>query len=110
FPDADFADADTSPPNPWLDAATLDGGGPFLCFNCICDGTTRLCFAMAVGDVHGDANFDVCSDSSTSCISYPPACASDHSCACLADTVATGSCICQLDPTGSGLEVGCLLP
>lgn len=91
--DAAFVDA----PDVGLD----DGGGPFMCGNCTCDGRTHYCYAVAEGaPIVGDAS------NCSSCIPLPDACVPAN-CDCLPMMT---SCECHRASTGDGLIVACLLP
>jgi hypothetical protein len=93
----------------------LDGGGPFLCFGCVCDGTNHYCYDVWTGaplDVDGGPDAEACPSEAgaSACLPVPVDCLPNPTCSCLA---AHGGCAdfhCALDPTGNGLEALCILP
>lgn len=108
------AEADTTP---------FNGGGPFLCGKCICDGTLDMCLtgtghpapldldasddaddANADADVD-DAGFPTCADASTGCVQIPIECLPKPTCDCIVPS--PGKCFCTVDPSGNGLRVSC---
>lgn len=109
------ADAIPFPEASTLDAPKFNGGGPFLCGDCICDGTLDLCYfgggggPMPIGNDAGDGGFGDASacvlDAGTACIQIPIACLPKPTCACV-DAVYP-SCACGIDPSGNGLVVLC---
>ena len=101
---------------PDVPSITLDGGGPFLCFDCICNGADHFCLGIESGDHHnapfaGDASMCSPDAAYTGCLPIPAPCKAAPSCACLLSEVGQPSCNCELDPSsGNGLVVGCVLP
>jgi hypothetical protein len=106
------------------EAATVDegpafnGGGPFLCGNCICDGTLYYCgggggglapLDLDAGD-GGDADADA-ADACTpnGCIEFPIQCLPKPTCECVLGPH-PGLCYCTVDPSGNGLFIGCPAP
>ena len=113
FTDLDAATlADVSPPEV-PDVGLVDGGGPFLCNNCLCDGRTHYCDISSVGPpvplapVFGDAG--PCPDGGTICRPLPKGCV-PASCACLANASMGAGCRCFRSSDGDGLLAGCALP
>lgn len=104
------------------DGPKFGGGGPFLCNDCICDGTLNLCehfsggaapmpIASDAGDAgdFGDASACVYDAGQTSCTPIPVDCLPNPSCACVMAHV-TGPCSCGIDPSGNGIVVTCVYP
>ena len=129
-PDATAEDAplDDAPPFPWSDAmgpadvyvpevpdvGLVDGGGPFLCNGCLCDGRTHYCDFSSAGapvplaPIFGDAG--ACADAGSSpCEPLPPGCVPAN-CACLPNESKGGACSCFRSKDGDGLLAGCVLP
>ncbi len=110
----------------FVDATKFNGGGPFDCNGCVCDGTLNACvFAGGGGapifDDAGDAGdasdaSDVsdasdaevaCDDGGTSpCVAIPIQCLPKPTCACLVAYYG-GLCTCGVDPSGDGLIITC---
>jgi hypothetical protein len=97
------------------DAPPFNGGGPFLCYGCICDGTLNMCVsggggggAPILGDAGADADFGDASacvlDAGQPCYPIPIQCLPKPTCACI--MAATG-CGCTVDSSGSGFDVLC---
>ena len=82
------------------DATIFNGGGPFLCNDCICDGTLNYCGLVDASIDAGDAA--ACTKASA-CQPFPIACLPKPTCACL-DLV---NCSCDVDPSGNGLVIVC---
>lgn len=81
---------------------TFNGGGPFLCNDCICDGTLHFC---ELTDASVDAaEAGACPDASA-CQAFPIGCLPKPTCACLESYL--GGCACSVDPSGNGLVVVC---
>lgn len=114
--EASFPDAPFDAPE---DTTKYNGGGPFLCEGCICNGTIDLCYfggggggAPIAGDAGEDADaspFDdagICSDEAgpQSCVQIPVQCLPNPTCECLAQT---SGCACTVDPSGNGFFVTC---
>ncbi len=118
--DATTSDAsDASPfsfddaPPPAVDApdVVLEGGGPFLCHGCICDGTKSYCYDLWVGAaLDGGSEAGECpTDGGSACVPYTPDCLPNPTCACVLGHVCPGS-QCAMDKSGNGLDVLCILP
>jgi hypothetical protein len=106
-----------------IDGPQFNGGGPFFCYNCTCDGTLDMCFnggggggapiADASADVQ-DASDDasdaapVCNADAapTECVVMPTVCLPKPTCACIEKVVGAG-CICSVDPSGNGFNITC---
>ncbi|CAN5651979.1 hypothetical protein BH09MYX1_BH09MYX1_27470 [soil metagenome] len=93
---------------PTENVGLVDGGGPFLCGYCICDGRTRYCNTTekfpALDPNFGDAS--ACGDAGR-CLPYPSGCLPTPTCACLAKA---GACSCDRSAVGDGLSAGCFYP
>jgi hypothetical protein len=102
--------SDGSSADVWVDTGVFNGGGPFVCLNCICDGTLDMCFAGHDAGVALDGSF---ADASTCdpdagqayCSQIPIACLPKPTCACIAPLVAP--CSCSVDATGNGFVITC---
>lgn len=101
-----------------LDAnlVALDGGGPFLCNDCICDGVSNMCEHFSGGKMPldqdgGIADASACQpDAGQSyCAPLPSDCATTPTCACILKHEPPG-CMCDLDPSGDGLVLSCQFP
>jgi hypothetical protein len=100
------------------DATAFTGGGPFLCFGCVCDGTIDMCVAISGGAQNapladaglGDAS--ACNDEvgQSSCQQIPADCLPKPTCACLLAHYPAPACSCAVDPSGNGLAVTCVYP
>ena len=94
----------------------LDGGKPFLCGGCICDGLDHYCLRVfggtnmpLDGGPFGDAS--VCSPTNPYCRAFPSQCLPDPTCDCLVvNSPYPSFCTCAPDPSGGGLEVTCWIP
>jgi hypothetical protein len=106
-------DASAFRPDATNDSATADvdaeagvvfnGGGPFLCNDCICDGTLRYCEIADAGFVvAADAN--ACTEASA-CHQFPITCLPKPTCACLENFLV--NCTCGVDPSGNGIVITC---
>ena len=106
-----FGDSATNDDAPYNGPdVTLDGGGPFLCHGCSCNGTDHYCYDLWVG-APLDAQPGACpSDGGSSCVPYPSECLSSSTCACLVSHTNCPSAECVLDPSGNGLDLLCILP
>jgi hypothetical protein len=76
----------------------VDGGGPFMCDQVVCDGRTQYCNISSVGPP-GPAH---CSQLPDGCV---PA-----SCECLPNANLGQGCSCAHATTGDGLIAGCQAP
>ena len=81
---------------------TFNGGGPFLCNDCICDGTSSFCERT---DASADAAEAGACPKASGCQPIPIGCLPKPTCACLES--ALGPCTCSVDPSGNGLVVVC---
>jgi hypothetical protein len=118
-------DASAFRPDATVDAATFDGfvdqpettpfngGGPFVCGNCFCDGTLDMCFngkskapIDASDDASGDAGCNA--DAAQRCTMIPIECLPKPTCACIEQAVGDGDCVCKVDPSGNGFFVTCI--
>jgi hypothetical protein len=98
----------------------LDAGGPFLCQSCVCGGTDHFCELVSGGvrpmpllsdGGFGDASACDPDAGPTSCTPIPAQCLPDPSCDCVLANLTMGpACTCQLDATGNGIVVQCMLP
>ncbi len=97
---------------------TVDGGGPFLCNGCVCNGADHYCFLVSGGGAPppmpldfdaGDAGLCPEPDAGpASCRPVPANCLPDPSCSCI--TQSQGGSGCQVDPSGNGIVVTLLAP
>ncbi len=97
-----------SPPAP----RRIDAGAPFLCGDCLCEGADHYCvvYQHAGGapppmPLDADGGVALCPSPDagvTSCYDLPPECLQDLSCDCM-DNHHSG--ICEVDPSGDGLDV-----
>lgn len=83
---------------------TFGGGGPFVCGNCICDGTLDYC-TYGGAPLASIADAGACDLDASACHRLPIACLPKPSCECLVP--APGQCVCKIDPSGNGLLLGC---
>lgn len=106
------------------DGPTFNGGGPFDCNHCTCDGTLNYCAEISGGNMPlldaGDDAADAADASDAepacdpdaavlACKPIPIECLPKPSCACLMKHY-TYPCTCDLDPSGNGLVVSCAYP
>jgi len=87
------------------DVPVFNGGGPFLCSGCVCDGTLNFCYPSDASTGDADAEAGACGDASTSCDPIPVQCLPKPTCACLLGVWT--SCTCAIDPSGNGLVLDC---
>jgi len=103
-----FTDATTDAPDGTVSDAeggvTFNGGGPFLCNDCICDGTLNFCELTDAGAAADAAEAGACPKAS-GCQPIPIGCLPKPTCTCLES--ALGGCTCTVDPSGNGLVVVC---
>ena len=95
-----------------VDSTKFNGGGPFLCFDCVCDGTLNMCVSgggsgmpIAEDASFGDASTCNPDAGQTYCQQIPVACLPKATCECI-ETFMIG-CTCSVDPSGNGLVVQC---
>ncbi len=120
-----FVKPDTGPP--------YNGGGPFDCFGCVCDGTQNICIAGGGGgappkapvlDAGDDADADEAGDASvdvdaadaepacppdaglSACFPIPLSCLPKPTCDCIEQVLHTG-CACSVIPDGNGFVFTC---
>ena len=94
------------------DATKFNGGGPFTCIDCICDGTLNVCQHISGGNVmSGDAGAPTCDPDGGQpyCAAIAIDCLPKPSCACVLQSYPAG-CTCDVDPSGNGLVVTCAFP
>ncbi len=109
------ASADAGPDGP-----KYNGGGPFTCGACICDGTLDLCASglggggvkSLVDDAGADAGPLDCppNDAGNGCVPMPIGCFPKPTCECLMQYYASGLCSCDVDDSGAGFFISCLPP
>jgi hypothetical protein len=100
------------------DATKFNGGGPFTCSGCICDGTLNYCLFSSAGqaplvdagvdDADADAGSNTCDPEASACIQIPTSCLPKPTCDCVLQAY-TG-CTCGVDPSGNGLVISCVYP
>ena len=112
------ADGALDAPLDATDDSTKYVGGPFLCDQCVCDGTVDMCF-RAGGGVQpmplddggfGDASACPTDAGPNSCQPIPIDCLLKPSCACILQHHPPPACTCTVDPSGNGFAVDCLYP
>jgi hypothetical protein len=120
FPkDGGFPDAATDA----ADDATKYVGGPFLCDECVCDGTLDMCLHSAGGAQNtpvddgggddadfGDASACMVDAGYPTCRAIPIDCLPNPTCACILTHYPAPACSCDVDPTGDGFRVTCNYP
>lgn len=84
----------------------VDGGGPFLCFGCPCDGKDHYCDTTSAGPPAPTDPDAGCLDAKR-CKPYPSVCEKAPICLCLLSTLDGGTCSCARAPSGDGLLAGC---
>jgi hypothetical protein len=125
-PDATTTDSgfdyDATTSDAGADVTLFNGGGPFMCRGCICDGTLDMCWLLSGGkggpkspitdaSTSDAADASACVlDAGTSCVAIPIECLPKPTCACILDASGAGSCSCYADPSGNGLVIDCALP
>ncbi len=103
---------DTGPADVAPDVTKFNGGGPFLCEGCVCDGTLNLCLLGGGGGgmpIAQDASFGdaaACDPDAgqTFCQQIPVACLPKPTCECIQPLV---GCACSVDPSGNGFVLQC---
>jgi hypothetical protein len=108
FPDDASADAGA-------EATVFNGGGAFMCGNCICDGTLEMCNETTGHgggpkspiDDASTTDASACEPDASACKPIPIECLPKPSCACIIGDA--GNCSCSVDPSGNGLVVHCIL-
>lgn len=112
------ASADAGP-----DVAKYNGGGPFTCGACVCDGTLDMCVVGTggggvkspiddAGDAgDADASTDTCpiEDAGNGCVPIPIGCLPKPTCECLLQYYSS-ACTCGIDDSGSGFGIACVPP
>ena len=105
------------------DVTKFNGGGPFDCNGCICDGKLNYCFFIIgltpIVDASLDAGMDdaeageiACEPDASHCVPIPANCFPNPSCACLLQDY-DAPCLgpqCEVDPSGNGLRIDCRYP
>ncbi len=92
----------------------LDGGGAFLCNDCVCNGVANMCEHFSGGKMPfvfdaGDASACDPDAGQGYCAALPSDCLPNPTCACVLSHEPP-ACMCDLDPSGAGLVVTCLFP
>jgi hypothetical protein len=96
----------------------FNGGGPFLCIDCTCDGTSNVCevisggkapFDLDAGDAGEGGGMCDPDAGQTYCAAIPIECLPKPTCACVAQHF-NPACTCDVDPSGNGLVISCLFP
>jgi hypothetical protein len=95
------------------DATPFNGGGPFTCVNCTCDGTLNYCVELSGGapivdsgtDAMDDGGLSACDPEASACMPIPIDCLPKPTCDCVLQKYK--SCKCDVDPSGNGLVVSC---
>jgi hypothetical protein len=101
----------------------FNGGGPFTCGDCTCDGTRNYCAEISGGkapildsgvDSGTDAGADAdgssaCDPEASACAPIPIGCLPKPTCDCVMKSY-TAPCTCDVDPSGNGLVVSCVYP
>jgi hypothetical protein len=123
-PDAKFTDG-SFPIDAGADTALYNGGAPFLCLSCVCDGTLDMCIygggggGMPILDAGSDASGDASDDASDAapvcsadggtpwCSPIPIACMPKPTCACIDQQIAQTGCACSVDPSGNAFIITC---
>ena len=98
------------------DVAKFNGGGPFTCGDCTCDGTLNYCVEISGGKAPmldggvdaGDAS-TTCDPDASACTQIPIGCLPKPTCECVMQQYKP-PCTCDIDPSGNGLVVRCLFP
>ena len=130
FPSDDIAEpTDTGTPDRTLptEASTFDvveedstkfnGGGPFDCLGCTCDGTLNLCAEISGGKMPlldagldaGASDANACDPEASACVQIPIECLPKPTCECVMQKY-NAPCTCDVDPSGNGLVVQCVYP
>ena len=96
----------------------FNGGGPFVCLDCICDGTSSVCEHFSGGASNapfdldgGDGGPSTCDPDAgqTYCAAIPIECLPKPTCACVSQHF-NPACTCDVDPSGNGLVITCNFP
>ena len=94
------------------DATKFNGGGPFLCGTCVCDGTLDMCVWCGGGGApllsdagFGDASACDTDSGQSNCRQIPIECFPNPTCACIAQFAGAGTC--AVDPSGNGYSFTC---
>jgi len=94
-----------------IEATIFNGGGPFTCGNCVCDGTLDMCFygVSKVPALDASDDADACgADAAQKCTMIPIECLPKPTCACIEQAAGDGDCVCKVDPSGNGFFVTCI--
>jgi len=97
-----------------VDVTLFNGGGPFACLGCICDGTLDMCrFLTGRGhaplDDASSMDAGTCVPDASACVPIPVHCLPKPTCECIMADAGPG-CGCSVDPSGNGLVVECIVP
>ena len=101
------------------DAKPFNGGGPFTCHDCTCDGTLNYCLYATGGHMPiadggaDDAASDAapaCDPDASACMPIPIECLPKPTCACVMQYVTCPLGGCSIDPTGNGIVFTCEYP
>lgn len=99
------------------DATTFNGGGPFTCVDCTCDGTLSYCLEISAGKApivdagadDADAGAGICDPEASACTRIPVECLPKPTCDCVMKQY-NAPCTCDVDPSGNGLVISCVYP
>jgi hypothetical protein len=101
------------------DATKFNGGGPFTCGDCTCDGTLNYCVEVSGGkapildagadDASADAGLGSCDPEASACTQIPIDCLPKPTCDCVMQQYKP-PCTCDVDPSGNGLVITCDYP
>ncbi len=101
-----------------VDATPFNGGGPFTCIDCTCDGTLNYCVEISGGkapildagaDASTDAGLGSCDPEASACTQIPIDCLPKPTCDCVMQQYKP-PCTCDVDPSGNGLVITCVYP
>lgn len=103
---------DAGPLDAGVDATKFNGGGPFFCIDCVCDGTLNMCVNGGGGGMpiaqdasFGDASACDFDAGQTYCQQIPVSCLPKPTCACIESFMI--GCTCSVDPSGDGFVLQC---
>lgn len=93
------------------DSTPFNGGGPFMCIDCICDGTMNVCKHDGTVMLYDAGDASACDPDASQAYCAPIAidCLPKPSCACVL-THYPNCTSCDVDPSGNGLVVTCAFP